>query len=129
KKIGCFRFEVAVDFIPIGVVIGKGCVNLSEVDVGILFHSFFWREPALITGHDLMDRHTGTVDSDASAADGGRTAQKSVDRSAHNWFHSTLQSPSLASTPREPVNSGREQRRRRRGHDKTLGPAFCTFLP
>jgi len=41
KKIGCFRFEFAIDLIPIGVIVGEGCVDLSKIDVRIFFDNFF----------------------------------------------------------------------------------------
>src|SRR5438552_1258190 len=84
QEVGCLRFEFAIYFISIRVIVGESGVDLSQVDMRILICNLLGSEPLLIARYDLVDGHPATVNSNAATTDISRTAQESIDCSAHD---------------------------------------------
>lgn len=72
-------FQVGVDFALVGVIIGEGCMNLSQRQVAELSGDLFRDQAHLVPQSDSTDRYPGSRNASPPAADLGSTGDEAAD--------------------------------------------------
>ena len=87
--LACFSFQIGVNLVTVGVVVGESCVNLRQGEMTELPHDFFRNEPHVVPLGDPANRDACAGDAGPPASNIGLPGDEATDL-GHGWHTASI---------------------------------------